>query len=102
VACPQPTQGAPKKKEGKSVGCFLGLFFWSLFFWGGGRPLGPKTPGPDLFLYSFCRVFGLLTPINAQKHDLKKIEKKSVLDLCRYSCKKVSMRFFQKRFWWCF
>jgi hypothetical protein len=30
---PQPTQGAPKKKEeGKSVGCFLGeLFFCSLF-----------------------------------------------------------------------
>jgi hypothetical protein len=30
---PQPTQGAPKKKKGKSVGCFLGnLFFCSLFF----------------------------------------------------------------------
>jgi hypothetical protein len=31
---PQPTQGAPKpkkKKEGKSVGCFLGLFFCPLF-----------------------------------------------------------------------
>jgi hypothetical protein len=29
---PQPTQGAPKKKkEGKPVGCFLGLFFCSLF-----------------------------------------------------------------------
>jgi hypothetical protein len=29
--CQQPTEGAPKKKkkkkEGKSVGCFLGLFF---------------------------------------------------------------------------
>jgi hypothetical protein len=41
---PQPTQGAPKKKrkkEGKSVGCFLGLFFCPLFsfsfFW---TPLG--------------------------------------------------------------
>jgi hypothetical protein len=31
---PQPTQGAPKKKkEGKSVGCFLGLFFLPCFFW---------------------------------------------------------------------
>jgi hypothetical protein len=31
---PQPTQGAPekkKKKKGKSVGCFLGLFFCPLF-----------------------------------------------------------------------
>jgi hypothetical protein len=40
---PQPTQGAPKKKrkKGKSVGCFLGLFFLFLVFWGVffGRPL---------------------------------------------------------------
>jgi hypothetical protein len=32
---PQPTQGAPKKKKkkkkGKSVGCFLRLFFCPLF-----------------------------------------------------------------------
>jgi hypothetical protein len=41
--CPQPTQGAPKKKkEGKSVGCSLGLFFWSffVFVFGGPSPQG--------------------------------------------------------------
>jgi hypothetical protein len=115
-------RGTLKKKEGKSVGCFLGLFFCSLFCFGG--PLAQRSKGPpkiktgdpvvggwvgqrpkkdqgqiycfDIYIFKWY----FLTPLTEKRPKTwyKKSREKSVLDFGLIFCKTFRHDLFFKTF----